>query len=103
MGTLQADRAIIFPLPPGDRPFGSPGIPLDRGFFCVARAVPSRQVGRGCQSFRQAAGFGARHHKEAGSAMEPAKTREIAMMAAKLPSQALPQSLEAAKRSIITV
>jgi len=35
--------------------------------------------------------------------MEPAKSREIAMMAAKLPSQALPQSLEAAKRSIITV
>ena len=29
--------------------------------------------------------------------------REIAMMAAKLPSQALPQSLEAAKRSIISV
>ena len=48
-----------------------------------------------------AADLGARRHKEAGSAMEPAKSREIAMMAAKLPSQALPQSLEAAKRSIV--
>jgi len=50
-----------------------------------------------------AADLGARQHKEAGSVMEPAKSREIAMMAAKLPSQALPQSLEAAKLGIITV
>ena len=35
--------------------------------------------------------------------MEPAKSREIAMMAAKLPSQALPQSIEAAKLSIISI
>jgi hypothetical protein len=58
-------------------------------------------VGRGCQSFRQAAGFGARRYKEAGPAMEPAKSRETTTMAAKLPSRALPQSLEAAKRSIV--
>jgi len=34
--------------------------------------------------------------------MEPAKSREIAMMAAKLPSQALPET-QTAKLSIITV
>ena len=35
--------------------------------------------------------------------MEPAKSRGTTTMAAKLPSRALPQSLEAAKLSIITV
>jgi len=48
-----------------------------------------------------AADLGACRHKEAGSAMEPAKSRETTTMTAKLPSRALPQSLEAAKRSII--
>ena len=33
--------------------------------------------------------------------MEPAKSRETTTMAAKLPSRALPRSLEATKRSIV--
>ena len=74
MVTVKVDRAIIFPSPQGDRPFGSPSLPPKAGASSV-RPEPCRAISGagGCQSFRKAAGFGARHHKEAGPAMEPAK------------------------------
>jgi len=40
-------------------------------------------------------------HKKAGPGSEPAQCRETSMMAAKLPSRALPQSFDATKLSIV--
>ena len=48
-----------------------------------------------------AAGLAASRHKKAGPEMEPASYRETTMKAARLPSGDLPQSLEAAKLSIV--
>src|SRR5262249_14359347 len=68
--TVEVDRAIIFPSPRGSpvrkpRPPPRPGLLLCR----PSRAGWAGDVSRSAN----AAGFGARHHKEAGSAMEPAK------------------------------
>jgi len=49
-----------------------------------------------------AADLRARRHREAGSAMEPAKSRETIMTAAKLPSRALPRSHNAPEVWIVS-
>jgi hypothetical protein len=57
----------------------------------------------GCQSFRQAPGFGHAITKRPAPRWNRPSPGRITTMAARLPSRALPRSIEAAKLSIITV
>src|SRR5262249_42371472 len=41
MGTVEVDRAIIFPSPRGDRPYRKPRPSPEWGFFCLGPCSPS--------------------------------------------------------------
>jgi len=89
------------PSPKGDRPFGNPGLP-PTGASSVSHDEPEPSGGPGdvSRSAKPPVSGDAVTKRPAPQWNRP-NHWENTMTAARLPSQALPQSLEAAKRSIV--